>query len=106
MLLWRLIKHISCHYPPLEEKRKVFFYFPGSGLFLASRFPFLAVEYLPFENKKSNWQAFISYGLIMAKVDLDNGKVTRALHYLYMLYEAKRFYFRNFLMIKRDELGT
>jgi hypothetical protein len=35
----------------------------------------MAVEYLPFENKKNNWQAFISYGLIMAKVDLDGGKV-------------------------------
>ncbi len=42
----------------------------SSGLFLASRYPILDVEYFPFDNRKRNWQAFISYGMIMAKVDL------------------------------------
>lgn len=40
-----------------------------SGLMLASRYPILEAKFVPYGNKKS-WQTFISYGALLAKVDL------------------------------------
>ena len=42
-----------------------------SGLFIASKYPFLEVSFIKFEvENRSLWMKLIDYGCIMAKVDL------------------------------------
>ncbi len=47
-------------------------------MFIASRYPILEVAFVPFKAKFRNWQAFISYGVVMAKVDLTGNRVLQA----------------------------
>ncbi|XP_023344323.1 sphingomyelin phosphodiesterase 5 isoform X2 [Eurytemora carolleeae] len=46
----------------------------SSGLFVASKYPVLDAEFFPFTQKKS-WQSYISYGVLVFKVDLGNNRV-------------------------------
>ncbi|TRY67707.1 hypothetical protein TCAL_02291 [Tigriopus californicus] len=80
----------------------------SSGLMLASRYPILEAKFIPYRNKRS-WQKFISYGALLAKVDLGrktlNGR--REVGYLgdlhTMAYQEKENQIEQALTLTQDE---